>query len=784
MPALNIRLASSVLARIAHETFALYHADDTESGWIRAQQLSAVLRLTPHLMAANAFNAVVVAATVHGHADATLALWAAALAVVIGSALGAYAHSRGRSPAAASRRAFHSATRHAAILGALWAAVPLIWLPDLGPHGQLLIACLTGGMMSVGAFALSPLPAATLAYVGMLVAGSLGALWRTGGASLLLIDLLLLVYAATCIYGARAFGRKSIALLRSERGAERQRRMVTMLLHDFQEHASEALWETDARGRLTHASPRLSELLQIAEADALGHPLHRLLEHQSPGIGDVLAAAVAERRAFRNVVIRVRRDTGEQFWQISGKPVLDEEELVFAWRGVLVDATAEIAAEQQLRHLAHFDSLTGLANRVTLHDALRDHLASGAPGALLSMDLDHFKAINDTFGHSTGDRVLTAVADRLRRLVRPGDIVARLGGDEFAVLVRTLSGPAPVTSLAERLLSSFASPCEVHGRRHQVGLSVGVALLPEHGRAVDEILGNADLALYEAKRTGRGRVGLYSALLGEMSRRRAAVEQALKHAADRNELTLHWQPQVDVTGWRMVGAEALLRWRHPALGDVGPDEFITVAEQTGMMTKIGTWALREACRTAARSLTGLDVAVNISAVQLQEPDFVDVVRDALADADLAPGRLEIELTESIFLGDADAALARLRAIQRLGVRIALDDFGTGFSSLAYLRRFPFDTLKIDRTFVRELSVQDDAQAIVGTIVQLAQAMRMRTVAEGVESADQLSQVTRLGCRQIQGFLIARPILATELAALRAQWPTSPMLAQPPGAILH
>ena len=486
----------------------------------------------------------------------------------------------------------------------------------------------------------------------------------------------------------------------------------------------------------------------------------------------------AKERPFRGVTVQVARKGGKQWWQLSAKPVTDEAQQVLGWRGVLVDATTEIVAERQLRQLAHFDSLTALANRVTLHDAIEEHLRNAGSGALLSMDLDHFKVINDTFGHSTGDAVLVAVASRLRRLVRPSDLVARLGGDEFAVLIRSLSEPAQVHTLARRLLAAFAHPFDVEGRRHFVGLSIGIAMLPAHGTDVDELLGNADLALYEAKGAGRGRAALYEASLGDRSRRRAAVEQALLHAADRGELSLHWQPQVDVTAWRITGAEALIRWYHPGLGTVAPDEFIAVAEQAGLVTKVGTWVLREACRTAATDLTDLDIAINVSAVQLRDGDFVKVVRDTLTEFGVDPHRLEIELTESIFLGDTEAALGRLRSLQALGVRIALDDFGTGYSSLAYLRRFPFDTLKIDRAFIRELPALGNAEALVGTIVQLADAMRMRTVAEGVETAAQLSQLARLGCQQVQGYLIARPGAVSDLAALRSHWPGSSIAPSP------
>ena len=303
-----------------------------------------------------------------------------------------------------------------------------------------------------------------------------------------------------------------------------------------------------------------------------------------------------------------------------------------------------------------------------------------------------------------------------------------------------------------------------------VGLSVGVVQVPAHGTEVDELLVNADLALYDAKEAGRAQARLYGARLGERSRRRALLERGLREAAAAGELTLAWQPKVDLRTWRVTGVEALLRWQHPVLGAVPPSEFIAVAEQTGGIGELGAWVLREACCVAADALPGLSVAVNVSPVQLRMAEFPATVEAALQASGLAPGRLELELTESVFIGEAEAALAGLHRLQALGVRIALDDFGTGYSSLAYLRRFPFDTLKIDRVFVRELPERADSQAIVSAMVQMAGALGMRIVAEGVETSSELEQVGALGCHEVQGYLVSAPCPMADLQALRARWP--------------
>jgi diguanylate cyclase (GGDEF)-like protein len=375
------------------------------------------------------------------------------------------------------------------------------------------------------------------------------------------------------------------------------------------------------------------------------------------------------------------------------------------------------------------------------------------------IDLDHFKAVNDSMGHSTGDALLKVVAVRLSACVRPTDVVARLGGDEFAMLVTSACGPDEALHLAQRVVAALQEPCEASGRLLRVGASVGVALLPEHGHSADQLFGHADLALYEAKEQGRGRSVVFSARLGDRSRRRVDLELGLRRALDRGEMAVHWQPQVDIRHWRVAGAEALLRWQHPQLGAVGPSEFVAVAESCGLIEELGHWVLDQACRTAATRLQGLSVSVNVSAAQLRDERFAEHVRAALHAHQLDPSRLELEITESIFIDDAQGAIQRLQALRELGVRIGLDDFGTGYSSLAYLRRFPFDTLKIDRAFVSELLLRGDAQAIVRTITQLAGALGMRTVAEGVETEAQLAVVEQTGCNQVQGYLVSPPLHA-------------------------
>jgi diguanylate cyclase (GGDEF)-like protein/PAS domain S-box-containing protein len=440
------------------------------------------------------------------------------------------------------------------------------------------------------------------------------------------------------------------------------------------------------------------------------------------------------------------------------------------------DVTERRRAEEQLAHLASHDALTGLPNRVRFRERLEAALARCAAGgravALLCVDLDHFKAVNDTLGHAAGDALLCQVAARLRGCVREGDLVARLGGDEFAVLQEEVRRPADAAALARRIVRTLSMPYDLEGRPALVGASVGIALAlaaPAAGRQAEDLLREADVALYRAKAEGRGRCRLFETGMDERLRRRQALKPALRGAAARGEFELHYQPVVDLASERAVAFEALLRWRRPGGRGpvmVPPAEFVPVAEEAGLIGPIGEWVLRAACREAAGWPEGISVAVNLSPAQFADAArLVRSVAGALRAAGLAPGRLELEVTETVLLRDEAANLAALRALRALGVRLAMDDFGTGFSSLGYLRSFRFDKIKIDRSFVSDLPRGEQSLAIVRAAVGLGRALGMAVVAEGVETPEQLSALRGEGCALAQGFLWGRAVPAEEVPAL-------------------
>ena len=432
------------------------------------------------------------------------------------------------------------------------------------------------------------------------------------------------------------------------------------------------------------------------------------------------------------------------------------------------DMTERRRAEAQVEHMAQHDALTGLANRSRLRARLEESLARADRGecfAVLCLDLDRFKAVNDTLGHPVGDELLRAVTSRIGGSIRAQDTAARLGGDEFAIIQAGVDQPHEATALARRLIEELTKPYEIGGHTVIVGASIGVAIGPLDGTSPDTLLKHADLALYRAKAEGRGTWRFFETEMDDRMQARRRLEMDLRRALVEEEFELFFQPLVQVGNRVINGFEALLRWRHPERGMVSPDEFIPLAEETGLILPLGAWVLQRACQEAAGWPSSISIAVNVSAVQFRSPELVDVVAAALAKSGLPGERLEIEVTESIMLQDNVTTVGILHRLRRLGIRISMDDFGTGYSSLSYLRSFPFDKIKIDRSFIRDLEKNDGAKAIVTAISGLGRSLGMRTTAEGVETAEQFEQLRADGCTEAQGYLFGRPMSGKDAAKL-------------------
>jgi len=438
------------------------------------------------------------------------------------------------------------------------------------------------------------------------------------------------------------------------------------------------------------------------------------------------------------------------------------------WLATYEDITERRQSEARIVHMARHDALTGLPNRVLFQQRLQEALERSRRGeafALLYLDLDGFKMINDTLGHPTGDKLLQAVTTRLRDEMRGTDTVARLGGDEFAIIQTKIEHPAGATVLAERLVALLAEPFELDSRHVAIGVSIGIAILPGDGGDAETALKSADLALYRAKADGRGVFRFFEPAMDAAMLQHQALVQDLQLAMELGQFEVFYQPIMDVDALQIHSLEALIRWRHPERGLVPPSDFVSVAEEIGLIRPLGAWVMARACADAMRWPEHIGVAVNLSAIQFVNGNLLQHTRDALAASGLPPHRLELEITETVLIEDTDATLAALNTLKALGISIALDDFGTGYSSLSYLRKFPFDRVKIDKSFVDDIGVSGEATAIIGAVTSLCQTLGMATTAEGVETPEQLAGLQASGCTNVQGYLFSRPVPAADLPAL-------------------
>jgi diguanylate cyclase (GGDEF)-like protein len=438
------------------------------------------------------------------------------------------------------------------------------------------------------------------------------------------------------------------------------------------------------------------------------------------------------------------------------------------WLATHEDVTERVRADERIAHLAHYDALTDLPNRILMREHLERRLAELADGksfAILYIDIDEFKGVNDSLGHEVGDELLCHLANQLRSCVSGNDLVARLGGDEFAIIKAGFRDHSELTALAERLLTSLRAPINCKGQEITVDASIGIAIAPDHGDSLEELLKRADLAMYAAKSAGRRTFRFFAPEYDAKARLRRQLELDLRKAITSGEFEVHYQPLLDLTANVVTGCEALLRWRHPDRGMISPADFIPVAEETGLIEEIGEWVLKQACAEAASWPGRLRVAVNVSPVQFRSKTLALKVAAALAESGLTPERLELEITETVLIRDDEEALTILQQLRALGVRIALDDFGTGYSSLSYLHRFPFDKIKIDRSFIKDIGEPDDSSPIVQAVVTMAAARYMVTTAEGVETENQREILRRLGCTQMQGYLFSPAIPSPKLNKL-------------------
>jgi diguanylate cyclase (GGDEF)-like protein/PAS domain S-box-containing protein len=615
------------------------------------------------------------------------------------------------------------------------------------------------------AMLLAPVPAAAfLAALPVLAAIVL----RGGDADLSLVAL----GTAFCIAAAKlAAARRAATAAALRIAADRSARKAWHLLAEFEENRRGWFWETDSRGCLTYISPQLAEAIGTDPQSLLGRAFTELVQsesddsHPGPRGQRTLGFHLSTRLPFSEVQVRAAGE-GDRWWSLSGRPASDDYGNFLGFRGNGTDLTERRRSEREISTLAKSDALTGLPNRTVMNQTLEAALGTDErtnPCAVFLLDLDRFKSVNDTLGHPIGDVLLRQVAQRLRGAIGDGGQVGRLGGDEFQVVLPDATDSARLATLARHVIERLSMPYMIEGHHVSIGASLGVAVAPEDGATAEALVRNADLALYAAKADGKGIHRFYEAEMHANADDRRLLEMDLRKVLSDGGLHLVYQPVVDARDERIVGFEALIRWNHATRGPVRPDVFIPIAEEIGLIPQIGEWVIRTACAAAATWPPHIRVAVNVSPIQFASPALPGIVMGALAAAQLPANRLELEITEGVFMGDGIATDAMFTRLKAIGVRLALDDFGTGYSSLGYLKKAPFDKIKIDQSFVRGAAIPGNRNAaIVRAIVALATSLEMDTTAEGAETLDELELIRSLGCSHIQGYVFGKPMPAEEV----------------------
>jgi diguanylate cyclase (GGDEF)-like protein/PAS domain S-box-containing protein len=640
-------------------------------------------------------------------------------------------------------------------LAALWSSLPVYAFATQSPEIQVVIGGAMGAMI-IAAIGLASAPAAAFAFIATMTAALCCAYYLGSGRLDPMMGITIIGVAAVAIFGVARLTRWTFDQLQIIARVRTQSESVRLLLKEYEHRGVGWLWQVDAENRVIYISSRMTTLLGRSASQLIGHSLPATL-----GGNSELGRTLLARQPFASLEMELKTRRGTRWISLAGDPIIDMGGQFQGFRGVGSDITEVRKTQERLTNLANMDVLSGLPNRgrvrQLLGEAVSTAQSSNVPCAIMFLDLDGFKPVNDTFGHPKGDAVLKSVSQRLVKEAADIGHVGRMGGDEFAIVIRDAQSRKKVDDLAHRIISAVAEPYHIDKAEIRIGVSIGCAFGPIDGQSVDDLIQKADLALYQAKGQGRGTCCYFSADMQNEAEDRLRLEQDLRQALTLKQFRLDYQPLINATDQSLMGFEALIRWHHPTRGMVSPVEFIPLAEETGLIMQLGDWVIDEACRAASVWPDYINVALNLSARQLILPALPNTVSEALAKYRLKANRLELEVTESVFLGDSEGSLDVLKRLRSLGVGIALDDFGTGYSSLGYLNKAVFHKLKIDGSFVREAANNRETVAIIQSIVQLAKSFRMTVTAEGVETADDFTRMRDLGCHQIQGYLFGRPM---------------------------
>ncbi len=727
------------------------------------------LRTLVHLLAAG-----VVACMTYGQISIiAIGVWLAALTFVLNNATRADRRMADADYRIISRDEANRHTLHAVYIALIW-VVPLTISNSLfEPQTRLMLWSVLALLMTASAIALPSVPICTVLF-SLIVGGAAAASFVLAGAYAMAG--IALAYCATVIAGALACARNRISTSVAEAGMSEKSEVVSLLLREFEEGEADWLWQIDTSRRVRTISPRFAFALGKDPGEIDGKPFIQMIAGEAWETGQFpsslhdLAERLKRRESFSNLLVRVTINRTQRWWELSGTPKLDENGAFDGFRGVGSDVTEQRESSDKIAYLARYDTLTGLPNRMMLNEALGDAMRYAEQWrtrcAFLMIDLDRFKSVNDTLGHLIGDQLLARVSERLKEQVTENELCGRLGGDEFAIVIRDATDLGRVELVARRVIERLSQPYEVDHHTLYVGASVGSAIGPRDGTTVETLMRNADLALYRSKDEGGGVHFSYEPELHAHAEERRKLEFSLRRAIERNEFLLNYQPVVDARNENIVSFEALIRWNSEEHGFVSPAKFIPLAEDTRLVVPIGEWVLREACLHAIQWPSHIKVAVNVSGEQLLDSNFIASVVGALSHSGLPASRLELEVTESIFVRDAVQARSALEQVMALGCSVALDDFGTGYSSLGYIRNLRFSTIKVDRSFVQGAATKNpESLAIIRAVVAMADSLEMSTTAEGVETEAELAMVRQLGCKKIQGYYFGRPMTATDSLAI-------------------
>lgn len=740
---------------------------------VRAAQLEVVRKFAVGRLVMSVLAAIVVMISLRSTmSGASLNLWFSGVLLLSGAI--AYPKiKRSWTAPLATRKDLHLETAIGVASGIAWGSVPILFGHHAGAEQVISMWTVITALMAGMTLLFAAVPLATLAFLTITGAGLAYMMWNLG---MPVITMTATAYTTALALSCCMQGRTFIQHRTAQSELAEKNEVVSLLLREFDESGGDWMWQTDASKCLTHVSPRFAYALGAEISGIEAKPLLQILAGDTWENGNFasglreLAENMRKRESFSDLILPIQIGAETHWWEMSGAPRYDDSGAFLGFRGVGSDVTEQHRSADKINRMARYDTLTGLPNRLQITEALGTAMAEAdrwrGRCAFMMIDLDRFKAVNDTLGHPMGDRLLTRVAGRLKSIMTDNETCGRLGGDEFAVVLKDASDAAKVARFAQKIIETLSQPYEIDQHTMYIGASVGTAVGPRDGRTVETLIRSADLALYRSKDQGGNAFNAYEPQLHVHAEERRVIEIALRKALERKEFEVFYQPVVGADGGRIESFEALLRWTNKDLGSVSPAKFVPIAEDARLIAPIGEWVLRTACEEAARWPSSIRVAVNVSAEQLRDPGFVTAVISALSHSGLPSNRLELEVTESVFMREGTTAISVLDQLLSLGVRLSLDDFGTGYSSLGYLSRTKFSTIKIDRSFVQGAARNlAESVAIVRAVVALADSLGMVTTAEGVETDEECRVISQLGCRKIQGYLFGRPMPAAEARRL-------------------